>query len=436
MISNSLKKMLQRPWFQQPIMAWAVVMMLLSPAEWFTITVRSLKLGTDEPDTDLERNKVTTIVLKTVKNETVKAEKTIMQKSIPENPEMIKMRSYVDDLQQESTLLYSSEIAATKESITLYDLAADYSESTDLFPNPYYDTVVQELFSRATAWADYMAEPYVPEITGRDAKFSTCGGICPWIDYDLKSYSDNAVESLYKVATAPHIVFMMVDDWGWNDLGSESTYMSFTTPNIDRMVSEGVMLSNYFTHSTSIPSRGAFLTGRFSVRLGLSNYAEEEMAELPPDETTLAQELQSAGYKTYLVGKWQLGYSTKSQLPTRRGFDMFYGFLDNLQDHWMKTSSVQGNNFYDLQDGETVVIDLDDASKDLHSAHLMQNKVEAVITQHAQTLPDQPMFLFYSMPLMGKNWKAPAEYQQRCTYPAALDVVDDKDAGEYLPINN
>ena len=102
----------------------------------------------------------------------------------------------------------------------------------------------------------------------------------------------------------------------------------------------------------------------------------------------------------------------------------------------MRTSAVQGNEFYDLQDGESIVTNLDDASKDLHSAHLMQNKVEAVITQHAQTLPDQPMFLFYSMPLMGKNWKAPAEYQQRCTYPAALDVADDKDAGEYISLIN
>ena len=73
--------MLHRFWFQQPIMmAWAVMMVWLSPGWFSTKTmVYSLKLGTEEPETDLERNKVTTIVLKTVKNETAKAEKTVMQ---------------------------------------------------------------------------------------------------------------------------------------------------------------------------------------------------------------------------------------------------------------------------------------------------------------------------------------------------------------------
>ena len=391
-------------------------------------TVDALKLGTVDETTDVERNKVTTVIItKTVKNET-KAEKVVMEKAVPENQEMVKMRSYVQDLRDESEMLYNATISATKESITLFDLAADYSESTDLFTNAAYAGVVKDLFSRATGWADYMAEPYVPETTGREVRFAACGGVCPWIEYDLKSYSDTGIDVKYTSASAPHIVFVMVDDWGWNDLGSESTYLQFTTPTLDRMAASGLHLTNYFTHSSSIPSRGAFLTGRYSVRLGLSAYSDDEASELPPGETTLAQELQSAGYKTYLVGQWQLGYSTKSQLPTRRGFDYFYGTLAGVADHWAKTAKVGGKAYYDLQDGESLAASAAGTTgSDVHAAHVLQAKAEEYIAWHAKNF-DTPMFLYYSMPLMGTNWKAPAEYQARCTYPAALDVTDDRDA--------
>ena len=141
-------------------------------------TVDALKLGTVDETTDIERNKVTTVIItKTVKNET-KAEKVVMEKAVPENQEMVKMRSYVQDLRDESEMLYNATISATKESITLFDLAADYSESTDLFTNAAYAGVVKDLFSRATGWADYMAEPYVPETTGREVRFAACGGVC------------------------------------------------------------------------------------------------------------------------------------------------------------------------------------------------------------------------------------------------------------------
>ena len=170
----------------------------------FFLSADGLKLGTVDETADLvERNKVTTVIVtKTVKNET-KAEKVVMEKAVPENQEMVKMRSYVGDLREESEMLYNATISATKESITLFDLAADYSESTDLFTNAEYAGVVKDLFSRATGWADYMAEPYVPETTGREFRFAACGGLCPWIEYDLKSYSDEVIDVKYWTDAGP-----------------------------------------------------------------------------------------------------------------------------------------------------------------------------------------------------------------------------------------
>lgn len=106
-------------------------------------------------------------------------------------------------------------------------------------------------------------------------------------------------------------------------IGYRSTYLNWTTPTIDQLAAEGIKLENYYSHETCTPSRGALLTGRYPLRLGL--WEQHIEAELPLNETTLAQELKSAGYQTYMVGKWHLGYSTDAHLPPNRGFDSYYG---------------------------------------------------------------------------------------------------------------
>lgn len=132
--------------------------------------------------------------------------------------------------------------------------------------------------------------------------FQACGGYCTYIDNEYQL----DVSQVYFPKSPPHIVFVLVDDWGWNDVGFRSTYMSWTTPTIDRLALEGVYLNNYFTQSFCVPTRGAFLTGRFAGRLGLLEDIGTE--ELPLSEVTIAQEMKSAGYRTYMIGKWDLGY--------------------------------------------------------------------------------------------------------------------------------
>jgi arylsulfatase A len=122
----------------------------------------------------------------------------------------------------------------------------------------------------------------------------------------------------------PNIVIIYGDDLG---SGDPSCYGSrINTPNIDQMASQGVI----FQHCVSggavcSPARAALLTGRYGARMGITDVLfPTDTIGIPSTETTIAEVLKPAGYKTMCVGKWHVGSQTQ-YLPTNRGFDAYYG---------------------------------------------------------------------------------------------------------------
>ncbi|MEQ2223273.1 hypothetical protein ILYODFUR_035057, partial [Ilyodon furcidens] len=110
------------------------------------------------------------------------------------------------------------------------------------------------------------------------------------------------------------------------------------TPNIDRLASEGVKLTQYIAAAPlCTPSRAAFMTGRYPLRSGMASTGRVQVllflggsGGLPPNETTFAKRLQQQGYTTGLVGKWHLGVNCESRgdhchHPNQLGFSYFYG---------------------------------------------------------------------------------------------------------------
>ncbi len=125
-------------------------------------------------------------------------------------------------------------------------------------------------------------------------------------------------------ARLPNIVFIYCDDLGYGDLGCYGS--KIRTPNIDRMASEGVRFTQFYSaNPVCSPSRAALLTGRYPTRAGVPRVLfPYDKVGLPDSETTIAQMLKPKGYKTMCVGKWHLGHLPEF-LPTRRGFDEYYG---------------------------------------------------------------------------------------------------------------
>ena len=105
----------------------------------------------------------------------------------------------------------------------------------------------------------------------------------------------------------------------------------FSTPRLDELASEGVVFENCLIGTPLCgPARCAWNTGRHAFRVGMNRQAnrhsilEEPAFGLPAKEVTIAELLRSAGYRTSLFGKWNLGNSPRFN-PLHRGFDEFYG---------------------------------------------------------------------------------------------------------------
>ncbi len=132
----------------------------------------------------------------------------------------------------------------------------------------------------------------------------------------------------------PNIVLILADDMGWNDVGYHGSEIK--TPTIDKLATSGVRLEQFYTPSLCTPTRASLMTGRHTMRYGLQEGVVLPWAEygLPTTERTLSQTLKDAGYTTSICGKWHLGHTDPTFIPTHRGFDHAYGFYNGAIDHF------------------------------------------------------------------------------------------------------
>jgi arylsulfatase A-like enzyme len=128
----------------------------------------------------------------------------------------------------------------------------------------------------------------------------------------------------------PNIVFILADDLGYGDLGCYGQ-QRIQTPNIDRLAKEGLRFTDFYAGSTvCAPSRCVLMTGYHTGHCSIRGNSKQN---LRPEEVTVAEVLKTAGYSTTLFGKWGLGHEGSDGVPTRQGFDAFFGYLDQHHAH-------------------------------------------------------------------------------------------------------
>ncbi len=128
----------------------------------------------------------------------------------------------------------------------------------------------------------------------------------------------------------PNIIFVLADDLGHGDLGCYGQ-KTVKTPNLDRMAAEGMRFTDCYAGSTvCAPSRCSLMTG---LHCGHARVRTNKRLPLRPEDTTVAEVLRGAGYRTGVVGKWGLGEPGTTGVPNRKGFDYWFGYLNQVHAH-------------------------------------------------------------------------------------------------------
>jgi arylsulfatase A-like enzyme len=136
----------------------------------------------------------------------------------------------------------------------------------------------------------------------------------------------------------PNMVFILADDLGYADVSCYGQ-RDYTTPNIDRLATEGLKFMQAYSNSPDCSAtRTALITGRYQARLPVG--LEEPLIPLspkgiglPPSHPTLPSLLKKAGYGATLVGKWHLG-ELPDFSPLKSGYDQFFGILGCCADYF------------------------------------------------------------------------------------------------------
>ncbi|ARN58001.1 sulfatase-like hydrolase/transferase [Sedimentisphaera salicampi] len=140
----------------------------------------------------------------------------------------------------------------------------------------------------------------------------------------------------------PNVIIFLADDAGYGDFGFQGSKVQ-QTPHIDSIAKTGTRFSQaYVTASVCCPSRAGLLTGRYQQRFGhefngpdakpMPGYTQDDLG-LDPNEKTFADYFKSLGYRTCVIGKWNMGLRPQFQ-PWNRNFDEFFGFLGGARSYF------------------------------------------------------------------------------------------------------
>ncbi len=194
--------------------------------------------------------------------------------------------------------------------------------------------------------------------------------------------------------SSPNVIFILVDDLGWNDLGySGSTF--YETPNIDKLSKESFQFTNAYSASpVCSPTRASIMTGKHPARLNITDWipgldpqnrallGPKDLHNLPLEEITVAEKLKESGYNTFYIGKWHLG--SEGYYPEDNGFDINIGGFEK--------GSPMGGYYSPYKNPK-----LDDGPKGEYLTDRLTNESIKLIKGHDKNKPFALFLSFYNV---------------------------------------
>lgn len=189
-----------------------------------------------------------------------------------------------------------------------------------------------------------------------------------------------------KTQKKPNILFILVDDLGYHDLGvTGSAY--YETPNVDNLAKESMMFTQgYAASRVCSPSRASIMTGKFTARHGITDWIGAKagtdwrtlnrhdkllpatyVQALSKEDVTISEAMKSAGYKTFFAGKWHLG--NEGSYPEDHGFDINKGGFHKGSPAGGFFSPWQNPKLNNKKDGENLTMRLARETAEFISKH-------------------------------------------------------------------
>lgn len=202
--------------------------------------------------------------------------------------------------------------------------------------------------------------------------------------------------SVHAADTKPHIVFVLVDDWGYADVSFRNP--AIQTPNFQFLVDNGLILDRHYVFKYCSPSRASFLTGRFPHHVHQWNPTPPGMVGTSLNMTMLPAKLKTTGYATHMVGKWHQGLYDPAYLPVNRGFDTSSGFLQAGEGHFNQTLGCAvdfwKNRAPDTRNGT-------------YDSYIYETDLTTIFKEHD---PNTPLFLYLPLHNVHAPIEAPQEW--------------------------
>jgi arylsulfatase A-like enzyme len=230
----------------------------------------------------------------------------------------------------------------------------------------------------------------------------------------------------------PNIIFIIVDDMGWADLGCYGS-RQIHTPNIDKMARDGIRFTQAYSGCTvCAPARSVLMTG---LHMGHTPVRGNTGGiPLPDDAVTVAEVLKKAGYATGGFGKWGLGDVRTTGVPERQGFDEFFGYYHQVHAHYYWTDYLWRNS-------EAVPLTGDEGSAARYSHYHIVNRMMDFIRRNKGRrffcyAPWTPPHGRYEMPADDPAWQLYKDrpWPVQAKVVAAMDTMIDRHVGELMAL--
>lgn len=212
-----------------------------------------------------------------------------------------------------------------------------------------------------------------------------------------------SAENAQDIQSRPNILLVVADDLGYSDIGAFGS--EILTPNLDELAARGMVLTNFYSGPTCSVTRSMLMTGMDSHIAGLGNMAEtvadNQMGQpgyeghLSARVDTVAEILKSAGYHTYMAGKWHLGMHP-DRSPRRRGFEQSFAMLYGAGSHFSDMAGGDAHRHPVLYRDNGLLID--ELSDDFYSTTFYTDRIIEQINSNVDDGRPFFAYLAYTAP--------------------------------------